>query len=220
MPRLRRVSSDDVYAHEKQLKQNSLSNNTACARHRTRQATAHTQQQEQQQEQQDEHKELEKQDVQEEQGRTGRADHSTGIPLQRGVRCGCSHCCSCSAVSSVTSLTRQPCLRSTTHDRVAELSETRQCAEKTCHTHRRWQCSSHQQQTIGCVGITMNAAAQRSATSATIMSGSGVDAAAAARYTAPPHRRDDGTTRSHRRQRRVHRTRVHQRRTVSAATAA
>jgi ribosomal protein L12E/L44/L45/RPP1/RPP2 len=71
VPSLRRVSSDDVHAHEKQLKQNSLSNITTRAavaggaRHRTRQATAHTQQQEQQQEQQDEHKELEKQEVQE-----------------------------------------------------------------------------------------------------------------------------------------------------------
>jgi hypothetical protein len=174
VPRLRRVSSDDVLdraredvavvgktrrewpvdaaqrtrTHEKQLKQNSSSNNTTGAavaggaRHRTRQATAHTQQQEQQ----DEHKELEKQDVQEEQGRTGRANHSIDIPLQRGV--WCSPSCSCSAVISVASLTRQPCLRSTTHDRVEELSETRQCADKTCHMYRGQQCSNHQQHTI------------------------------------------------------------------------
>jgi hypothetical protein len=55
---LRRVSSDDIHAHEKQLKQNSLSNNTSGAAVMGRE-TAHTQQQEQQQEQQDEHKELE-----------------------------------------------------------------------------------------------------------------------------------------------------------------
>ena len=112
--------------------------------------------------------------------------------------CRCSPCCSCTAVISVISLTHR-------HDRVEELSETRQCADKTCHIHRGQQCSNHQQHTIGrcrqhseCSGTTVGDL------SATMMSGSGVDAAAVARYTAPSRRRDDATTRSHRSQRRVH----------------
>ncbi len=164
------------------------------ARHRTRQATAHTQQQEQQQEQQDEHKELEKQEVQELKEQDTTPYRCSAVC----VICRCSRCCSCTAVICVASLTHR-------HDRVEELSETRQCADKTCHIHRGQQCSNHQQHTIGrCRQHSERSGPTVGDLSATMMSGSGVDAAAVARYTAPSRRRDDATTRSHRSQRRVH----------------